>query len=189
MRPGAPVGWVPAPPPPSTGPRGRARPAVSVLRDLDAAWIQADKWPSCPYHPGWQSPQQGLRLQDFLERPPALRHGCGGSSEPHPWPRTLHSAEAQSVWLFFKDTHGPEFTFYFRQVNPGSLEQCSHSDCSFFNEKCYFQAVRNSGLYKPVFHPFLDPVRERERERGVLSFVFLPISKAIGLLFSFFLFF
>lgn len=29
-------------------------------------------------------------------------------------------------------------------------------------------------MYKPVFHPFLDPARER----SVLSFVFLPISKS-----------
>lgn len=51
----------------------------------------------------------------------------------------------------------------------------------FFNEKCYFQATCNSGLYKPMFHAFLDPEEERKREseRGTCSpFVFLPISKS-----------
>lgn len=49
----------------------------------------------------------------------------------------------------------------------------------FLNAKCYFQATCNSGLYKPVFHPFLNPARER----SVLSFVFLFPKAILGFLF------
>ena len=51
----------------------------------------------------------------------------------------------------------------------------------FCNGKCYFQATCNSGLYKPVFHPFLDPVRERE----VLSVCFSSYFKKQFLSFCF----
>lgn len=94
--------------------------------------------------------------------------GATGHGRALPAPRTLLPADARTVWRFFKRHPRTEFTFSFWQVNPSSLEhrrwsRSSRFLFSFFNEKCYFQATCNSGLYKPVFHPFLDLAREREK--------------------------
>lgn len=83
---------------------------------------------------------------------------------------------AQAIWLFFKDIHGPEFMFYFPQVNPSSPEQrvfMFFLTCFLFLMKsAIFRLHTTVDCINQYFIPFLI-LRE-----SVLSFVFL-FQKAI----------
>lgn len=73
------------------------------------------------------------------------------STLPTPSSSQLFLREGKaSLRKFTKSLYGPEFTSYFWQVNPSSLEHWEWSiSCWFFLFKVlFFQATSNSGLYK-----------------------------------------